>query len=194
MKNVIDLNKRYTLTDYFSWADDRVRGLIDGAVKLMSPSANFRHQKISFNVNSEIQKVIEGNECNYEVCQDLDVIFSDNTVVRPDVLVVCDVSKLAKGRCYGVPDLVVEIQSHSTAQYDLTEKFQTYEKFGVPEYWIVYPYEHVIHVFKLQTEGKYAEPVIYEKGAIPLFFISDSCSISLDIIFKSRNLMNDSII
>jgi Uma2 family endonuclease len=190
MECVIDISKRYTLTDYLSWADDNVKGLIDGAVKLMSPSANFRHQKISLNLGSELQRVVEKNANAYEVCQDLDVIFSDHTVVRPDILVVCDVSKLTKGRCYGVPDLVVEIQSHSTAKYDLTEKFQTYEKFAVPEYWIVYPYEHVIHVFKLQTEGKYAEPVIYENGVIPLFFISDSCSISLDIIFKSRNFMN----
>ena len=186
MELVLDLKKRYTLTDYFSWADDRVRGLIDGVVKLMSPSANFRHQKISFNVNSEIQKVIDKNGCNYEVCQDLDVIFSDNTVIRPDVLVVCDISKLASGRCCGVPDLVVEVQSHSTAKYDLTEKFQTYEKFGVPEYWVIYPYENVIHVFTLQSDNKYAEPVVYEKGAIPLFFITGNCEVSLEIIFKSR--------
>ena len=186
MELLIDLKKRYTLTDYLSWTDDRIRGLIDGVVKLMSPSANFRHQKICFNVNSEIQKIIDKNNSDYEVCQDLDVIFSDNTVVRPDVLVVCDASKLASGRCCGVPDLVVEIQSASTARYDLTEKFQTYEKFSVPEYWVIYPYENVIHVFKLQSDGKYAAPVVYEKGAIPLFFISESCEVSHEIIFKSR--------
>ena len=186
MELSIDLEKRYTLTDYLSWTDDRVRGLIDGVVKLMSPSANFRHQKISFNVNSEIQKVIDKNKSDYEVCQDLDVIFSDNTVVRPDVLVVCDVSKLATGRCRGVPDLVVEIQSHSTAKYDLNEKFQTYEKYAVPEYWVIFPYENIIHVYKLQPDGKYALPVVYEKGAIPLFFIAENCEISLEIIFKSK--------
>ena len=179
----MDLKKRYTLTDYLSWTDDRVKGLIDGAVKLMAPSANFRHQDISLNLSAWIKQTFKDRKCPYKVCQDVDVIFSDNTVVRPDVFVVGDLSKLATGRCRGIPDLVVEIQSHSTARYDLTEKFQTYEKYAVPEYWIIYPYENVIHVFKLQQDGVYAPPVVYENGAIPLFFL-DGCAVSLDVIFE----------
>ena len=104
------------------------------------------------------------------------------TVVQPDICVVCDPSKLDERGCLGAPDLVVEIQSHATAKYDVTAKFDLYEASGVREYWVVYPYEDVIEVFLLQPDGKYDDGTKYYSGKIPVH-IFDGCEIDLADIF-----------
>ena len=111
------------------------------------------------------------------------------TVVQPDICVVCDLSKIDKRGCIGAPDLIVEIQSFSTARYDLTEKFNLYEASGVREYWIVFPYEKCVEVFLLQPDGKYDKGTQYEQGKIPVHIFAcptegrDGCEIDLRDIF-----------
>jgi len=95
-----------------------------------------------------------------------------DTVVQPDICVVCDSSKLDYRGCCGAPDMIVEILSPSTAKRDLNEKFDLYEESGVKEYWIVYPFDREIHVFLLQETGKYGESIVFErKGQIPVHMI-----------------------
>jgi Uma2 family endonuclease len=79
------------------------------------------------------------------------------TVVQPDVVVLCDLSKLSGTGCIGAPDLVIEIHSPSTSYYDMNKKYHLYERHGVREYWVVYPLDQVISVFTLGADGKYGE-------------------------------------
>ncbi|MDR2692515.1 MAG: Uma2 family endonuclease, partial [Dysgonamonadaceae bacterium] len=91
------------------------------------------------------------------------------TVVQPDICVVCDPQKLDDNGCIGAPDLIVEIQSPSTAKRDLNEKFFKYEEAGVKEYWVVYPKEKALTVFLLQENGKYNDGTTYEyEGKVPV--------------------------
>jgi Uma2 family endonuclease len=69
------------------------------------------------------------------------------TVVEPDIVIVCNKSKLDNERCKGAPDLIVEIISSSTGRKDKVEKFNLYEKHGVKEYWIVEPELKIVSVF-----------------------------------------------
>ncbi|GHT56703.1 hypothetical protein FACS1894109_06490 [Spirochaetia bacterium] len=62
---------------------------------------------------------------------------SDNTVLEPDITVVCDLSKLDKRGCKGAPDMIIEILSPSNTQHDMVYKFNKYLKAGVREYWTV---------------------------------------------------------
>ena len=55
----------------------------------------------------------------------------------------------------GPPDLVVEIISPTTVRRDTVVKKGIYEKFGVKEYWIVYPEERAVEVWVLNDDGKY---------------------------------------
>ncbi len=105
------------------------------------------------------------------------------TVVQPDICVVCDISKIDKRGCLGAPDLIVEIQSPSTAKYDFLEKFPLYESSGVREYWVVFPYDEAIQVFRLQSDGKYDEGTTYDEGNIPVG-IFDGEKIAFDSIFE----------
>jgi len=61
----------------------------------------------------------------------------------------------SKGHIHGVPDLLIEIISASSVSRDTVEKFKIYEKYGVNEYWIVFPEQKVIEVFVLK-DGKYS--------------------------------------
>ncbi|MFH1096124.1 MAG: Uma2 family endonuclease, partial [Candidatus Desantisbacteria bacterium] len=92
----------------------------------------------------------EGNE-NEEDCQ---------TVVQPDILVICDKTKLDSRKCKGAPDLAIEILSPSTTKKDMTVKFARYERAQVKEYWIVHPIDKTILVYKLEG-NKYARPAMY---------------------------------
>jgi len=175
---VIDLKKRYSYADYLTWADDKMRELIDGFIKIMAPAASTIHQRTCVKLITRLSNLIEKNKGKCEVfVAPFDVRLPKNgenadeqiyNVVQPDICVVCDPSKIDEKGCIGAPDLVIEIQSFSTARYDLTKKFDLYEASGVPEYWVVFPLEKGIEVFLLQPDGKYDDGTKYEKGKIPV--------------------------
>jgi Uma2 family endonuclease len=107
-----------------------------------------------------------------------------DTVVQPDICVICDLSKIDERGCCGAPDMIVEILSPSTFKKDVTEKFTLYEESGVKEYWIVHPNDKAVTVFLLQEDGKYDAGTIYEwKGKVPVN-IFDNYLIDLNDIFE----------
>jgi Uma2 family endonuclease len=69
------------------------------------------------------------------------------TVVEPDIAVICDRSKLDARGCKGAPDLIIEVISPSSDQTDRLVKVQLYEKSGVKEYWVVQPDEKTVTLF-----------------------------------------------
>jgi Uma2 family endonuclease len=191
MELLLDTNKRYTYADYLTWWDDKRRELVGGFIKMMSPSASLQHQEISGNLCWELRNLIKQNKGQCKIfTAPFDVRLPKNgeteneqinTVVQPDICIVCNPEKLDKRGCLGAPDLVVEIQSPSTARYDLTEKFNLYEASGVREYWVVFPAE-AIQVFLLQPDGTYDDGTLYEEGKVPIH-IFDGESIDLKDVF-----------
>ena len=192
MELVLDLKKRYTYADYLTWMDDKARELIDGFIRAMSPAASTAHQRVNGKIFANLYGFIRKNKGKCEVfIAPFDVRLPQNgekanhqiyNVVQPDICVVCDPSKIDKKGCLGAPDMVVEVQSFSTAKYDLNEKFHLYEASGVREYWVVYPREQGIEVFLLQPEGKYDKGTRYEVRKIPVH-IFDGFEIDLNEIF-----------
>ena len=89
---------------------------------------------------------------------------SDNyveTVVQPDILVVCDPSKIDSRGCNGAPDLIIEITSPSTGKNDLIIKFDLYQRLVVKEYWILHPAEQTLLIFKRGDDETYGKPERY---------------------------------
>lgn len=168
MELTIDVNKRYTFADYFSWNSDKRYELYNGRVLEMSPAPTEVHQDILGNIFGEIKiflkNLLPKPKCKAYVAP-FDVRLprksseiADNqiyTVVQPDITVVCDPSKIDSKGCLGAPDLIVEIISPSTMKNDMNDKFNLYEEAGVPEYWIVFPNEKMLNVFRLDETGKY---------------------------------------
>ncbi|MDR1682875.1 MAG: Uma2 family endonuclease [Candidatus Symbiothrix sp.] len=193
MALTLDYTKRYTYADYLTWADDKMRELFNGLVKLMSPAPAVIHQRASIRLGNALFKVVKRNKGKCEVfCAPFDVRLPKNnetaddqiyTVVQPDICVICDLSKLDERGCLGAPDMIIEIQSVSTAKYDLNDKFKIYEEAGVREYWVVFPYEKGILQFILQDDGKYDQGAKYDIEKIPVH-IFYGAEIDLNDVFE----------
>ena len=109
--------------------------LLGGQIVAMgSPSRT--HQRISYGLHRRIDDYIRSNNGNCEVDEALNAYLNDNDAPIPDVMVVCDPSKLDEKGCHGAPDWVVEITSTNRAD-DFDRKLCLYREHGVREYWIV---------------------------------------------------------
>ena len=153
------INGIYTYADYLMWKiKDRVE-ILKGKIFKMSPAPAISHQGISFNLSGLFFMYFHNKPCKV-FASPFDIVLKnkdgkEDTVVQPDLCVVCDPEKLADGkRCLGAPDLVVEILSAGSAQRDLSDKFCLYEEAGVAEYWIVRPSNKEVNIFVLD-KGKY---------------------------------------
>jgi Uma2 family endonuclease len=148
-------NISYTYADYLGWETDKRYEIIDGEAYMMaSPSVS--HQAISRELLGQFWDFLKGKPCQVFAAP-LDVrLFpkednSDKTIVQPDLLVVCDKSKLADGKsCRGAPDLVIEILSPSNTTNPLLLKFNQYLAAGVREYWVIVPETKSIQVHILE--------------------------------------------
>ena len=194
MELLLDLNKRYTYADYLTWFDDKTRELINGFIQMMSPAPRVEHARVSKNIAWHLESIVRKNNGKCEVFYaPFDVRFPKqgdtaddkiDTVVQPDICVICDPSKLDEKGCCGAPDMIVEILSPSTLRKDVTKKFALYEEFGVKEYWIVHPKDKAITVFLLQEDGKYDAGTTYEwEVKVPVHIFQDY-PIALNDIFE----------
>ena len=78
-----------------------------------------------------------------------------DTVVQPDLLVVCEPEKIHENGIWGAPDLTIEILSPSTSRKDLNEKFRLYEREGVREYWVINPVGRWLQQYVRGDDGLY---------------------------------------
>ncbi len=125
----------YTYEDYRLWKGDWE--LIGGVAYAMAPSPVKIHQKLMGDIYAYFRNRLE-EKCDIcEVLLEEDWKVSEDTVLRPDVAVVCrddNENFIAK-----TPDIVFEIISPSTARKDEGLKFGLYEKEKVAYYVLVYP-------------------------------------------------------
>ncbi|MDR0543384.1 MAG: Uma2 family endonuclease [Dysgonamonadaceae bacterium] len=195
MELILDVSQRYTYADYLTWMDDKLRELLNGFIRLMSPAPNLKHAVVSRKLGTKLINYIDKRKYNCQVFYaPFDVRFPKNpnetadnqiyTVVQPDICIVCDLAKLDERGCLGAPDMVVEILSLSSQRYDLNEKFNIYEAGGVKEYWVVSPKEKGVNVFLLQADGKYDRGTTYEGTSIIPVQTLPELSIDLEQLFK----------
>lgn len=164
MELQLDLNKRYSFADYLTWVDDKRRELFNGFIKMMTPEPSRIHQKISRKLSRNIGNFLNNKKCElyyapFDVRLTVNAETENNkvyTVVQPDICIICDLSKLDDRGCIGVPDMIIEISSPANSKCNVEEKFELYQKHGVREYWIIFPYEKTFSVFLLNDiSGKY---------------------------------------
>jgi Uma2 family endonuclease len=140
----------YTYADYLGWDDDFRAEIIDGALYVSDPPATY-HQDISMNLSITIGNFLAGKPAKVYAAPFGVRLFpqndhSDKTVLEPDLVVICDTSKLDERGCNGAPDMVIEILSPSTARKDVLYKFYKYLRAGVREYWVVDPDTETVQV------------------------------------------------
>lgn len=179
----------YSHLEYLTWKFHERVELILGKISLLETAANLRHQQCSQVINVAFWNHLTGSGCHVFQAP-FDVFFlgengAPDTVLQPDIVVVCDVSKLNLKGCYGSPDLVVEILSPSTASRDLNEKYRIYEAYGVTEYWIVHPEEKTVTIHVRDGSGKFIALEKRGRGdriGSPLF---PGLEVNLDLAFEN---------
>ena len=165
----LDLNKSYTYADYLSWKFKERVELIMGKIRNMSPAPKAQHQYISGITFTAISNYLKESSCKvFSAPFDVRLPVQNekgepDTVVQPDISVICDETKIDQDGCNGAPDLIVEIVSKSSVQRDLHEKFDIYEQCGVKEYWIIHPNDKSLSIFLLNEKGEYipSKPLTY---------------------------------
>ncbi|ADL07352.1 Uma2 family endonuclease [Thermosediminibacter oceani] len=190
MKPAGDRKGKYTYKDYLTWTGDGRWQLIDGIAYDMSPSASLEHQRVLRKMLVRLDLFLTGKNCVvFSAPFDVRLPEGDEededvrTVVQPDILVVCDRSKLDKKGCRGAPDLIIEIVSHSSASMDYIKKLNLYERHGVKEYWIANPENRTVMVYRLNSEGEYGVPEICPDRGEIRSAVLEGFSVNLGEIF-----------
>ena len=165
----------HTYGDYLAWPEDVRYELIDGVAYLMAPAPTVRHQEIAGEIYFQLRQKLEGHPCRVLIAP-VDVLLPKadeadvrgDTVVQPDVLVVCDSGKIGEKRVRGAPDLIVEVLSPATASHDMVIKRRLYERHGVREYWLIHPIDRVLTLYRLEG-AEFGKPDMQElKGETPV--------------------------
>lgn len=179
-------SERHTYADYLSWPEDVRYELIDGRAYLMAPAPNLEHQDVVGEIYRQLSNALEGKPCRPFVAP-VDVRLpkageaddSIDTVVQPDVLVVCDASKLDRRGVRGAPDFVVEVLSPLTASHDHVLKRRVYERAGVREYWLVHPIDRIVTIYRL-LNGEYGKPDVQELAGETAVGVLEGVSVAWD--------------
>lgn len=186
---MIPQSKKYSYEEFLQITKDIERvEYIDGDIYyLASPSPE--HQNISLNIERKLGDYFQGKECRVYHAP-LDVILEDEYTgekrnAQPDIMVICDKSKFTKTNYSGVPTVIIEITSPSTASHDNLTKLNLYQRFQVPEYWIVSPKNKTVSVYFYDKEiNAYIEPTIFAKDDTVVSSIFGDLSIELKDIFE----------
>jgi Uma2 family endonuclease len=186
-------DQRYTYGDYLKWPDEERWEIIDGIAYNMTPAPSVQHQRIITELTRQFANYFQGKTCEVFVApfdirlpQGEEKDEAIDTVVQPDIVIICDPGKLDEKGCRGGPDLVVEIISPSTVQRDLKVKMDLYERVGVKEYWIVHPSDKTVMVFTLGQIGRYGRPEILTKDDRLKTILFAGLTIDLKMVFSSR--------
>ena len=173
---VLQRDTRYhTYADYLTWSRDYGDELINGTAYVREPSPSFSHQGIVLELGRQIANALEGKP--FRACiAPLDVRLPKSTeeddqvdtVVQPDVFIVCDLQKVDARGVRGAPDWLAEVLSPGTARHDRHRKLPVYERAGVREVWLIDPINRRLTLYRLEGE-RYGRATLLElKGKTPL--------------------------
>lgn len=183
-------NKRYTFADVLTWDEsDRIE-IINGEAFMMAPPSRI-HQEILTSLFGQLYDYLKGKTCKVYPApfgvrlfeEDGDYPEDVDTMVQPDLTVVCDPGKLDDHGCKGAPDLIIEILSRSTRRYDRMTKFELYRRAGVREYWIVDPEEKYVQVFVLDGGRYFVKGYGTDEDQMRVDVLED-CVIDLSAVFS----------
>ena len=163
----------YTVDDYARWEGDWE--LWDGLAVSMSPSPFGPHQAVAANLIFALKLAIQNSECDATVLTETDWIIREDTVVRPDVVVLCD--GVPERHIETTPALVAEVLSDSTRQRDETFKRDLYNAEQVGIYLLLDPENEILEVYRRLPDGTWQNERVSERTE---FSVCDNCKIQLD--------------
>lgn len=180
---------RYTFADCLAWDESERIELIYGEPVMMSPPRRI-HQSILVELSRQLANYLQGKKCRVFVAPFAVRLFEQkgdrpqdvDTMVEPDISVICDPKKLDEYGCRGAPDLIIEVLSPSTRRHDRVVKMNLYQRAGVREYWIVSPEEKSVWVMLLK-DGVLQAYEDYGCEDMAKVNVLDDCEIDLRLVF-----------
>lgn len=145
---------RFNYQDYLFLPSEKRYELIEGDLHMV-PAPLTYHQKVQMNLLLFLVSFVRDHDLGEVLPAPVDVVLSDEDVVQPDILFISKarLGILTEKNVQGAPDLVVEILSHSSREWDREIKKKLYEKHGVVEYWIADPDAKAVEVYSFTEEG-----------------------------------------
>lgn len=159
----LDPNGHYSYADYLTWRFTEYVELIKGRVLRKMSAPTSQHQVIATSFTGVLWNYLRRNPCQvFAAPFDVRLVRSTgngdaqvDTVVQPDICVVCDPRQIERRGCLGAPAWIIEIVSPSSLVLDSRTKFDLYAENGVAEYWIAYPGEQTVLAYALAADGQY---------------------------------------
>lgn len=187
------IEKYYTYADIFSWGEDVRAQIICGDLYMMAPPLRI-HQEVSGELFGQIRDFLKDKPCKVYSApfgvrpfeKDGDTPDDVDTVVEPDITVVCDHSKLDKYGCKGAPDFIIEILSPSTARLDNFVKLNLYQRAKVREYWVVDPLNATVNVYLPDETERLVVSEVYTRKDVAKVTVLPGCEIDLSKVFPKE--------
>lgn len=158
--------------------------LVEGDMRMV-PSPGTYHQEVSLRLKLELIAWVKTHDLGKVYDAPLDVVLSEHNVVQPDILYVSRdrLGIIKQANIWGAPDLVIEILSPSTSEWDRMTKRRAYAKFGVQEMWIVDPEGKSIEVAARQGNDLVTLQV-YSRRATLVSPLLPGFTLELDVLFS----------
>jgi Uma2 family endonuclease len=120
---------------------------------LVTPAPRWWHQRIVLRLARVLADYVESSALGEVVVSPADISWSPDTLVQPDLFVVC-LEEARTGEWSNVKTLllVVEVLSPGTARQDRFAKRRLYQEVGVPLYWIVDPDQKAVEVWTPEAQ------------------------------------------
>ena len=159
----------HTYADYLTWSASHGDEVIDGTAYVREPpSPSPSHQGMTGELHRQVANALKGKACRVYAAP-LDVRLPKSTeedgqidtVVQPDVFVVCDLQKIDARGVRGAPDWLAEVLSPGTANHDRLVKLPVYERAGVREVWLIEPIGRTLTLYRLEG-GHYGRATLLE--------------------------------
>ena len=174
MNSAEQYQPHYTVHDYCLWEGEWE--LWNGNAVAMTPIPFGRYASVLGRIVTALNNAIARDKCPATVLVEIDWIVANDTVLRPDVTVVC--GQAPERHVQETPALVVEVLSESTRERDLIYKRKIYEEQTVRWYLILDPDESTLQALKLDSNGEYQQVAQSETLQVDL---RDDCSMNVSI-------------
>lgn len=179
MPNADDYSPRYSVGEYQHWKGDWE--LWKGIAIAMPPSPCGKHQLVLTELAGLVRNAICEANCDARTVVELDWIIGNDTVVRPDVMLIC--GEPPESHLEQAPAIVMEVLSDSTRENDLGYKRNLYRQQGVAAYVIVDPQAQVVLLDRRQLDGSYRSETVDSEVSL---VVCDGCLLkfSVETVFR----------
>ena len=167
--------------------DFDLREIIDGEEYILN-SPFRKHQRISQNLDYIIFSHIKKNNLGYLYTSPLDVILDDakgkEVTLQPDLIFISkENAGIEQDWIRGIPNMLCEIVSKYSHYRDTIKKRKIYERYKIPEYWLVYPEYSTIEIYIIEQDGYELYSMATDNGVVKSKVV-EGLEFEIEDIFK----------